>query len=351
MSLVRAFAGNRMMLCNTVVLTMSGEVIETLEERGRWRARDVTYFGGRWEQVQRYIPRFKTDDFRASPDTAANPYMKVVIREPRTKVEQAVPIGTVSSSYTLAQHNDVAEKCFAGIRQAGIETKELRCELGLTELGEWMNLRIYFPDRYSHMPEDQQELALRLECFNSVDGSSRLVILLGWLRFICSNGMVIGETRTDLHDIHNKNMDLKKIPGIIGKALKFVEDDLKRFSSWENHSVQPNLLEPWINKVLCQAWNKKAACRVYHICKSGFDVEITDPFAPGDASQKPVTQAGKVPGASGPAQNLYDVSQALSWIATGRNSAEEKVEWQAAIPGLIERLRVIAPGTGGRPSG
>jgi Domain of unknown function (DUF932) len=33
-------------------------------------------------------------------------------------------------------------------------------------------------------------LGLRLECFNSVDGSSRLVILFGWLRFVCTNGLV-----------------------------------------------------------------------------------------------------------------------------------------------------------------
>jgi hypothetical protein len=102
------------------------------------------------------------------------------------------------------------------------------------------------------------------------------------------------------------------------------------------------MLKVWANKILCERWNGKAACRVYYICTSGFDVELADPFASGEATDRPVRQTRQVPGAVIPAKNLYDVSQALSWVASGRSSTEEKLEWQTAIPGLIERLGVIA---------
>lgn len=69
---------------------------------------------------------------------------------------------------------------------------------------------------------------LRLECFNSVDGSSRLVVLLGWRRLVCSNGMVIGETMVDLHDIHNQSLTLEPIPEIIRGGLSKVGQDLAR---------------------------------------------------------------------------------------------------------------------------
>jgi hypothetical protein len=36
--------------------------------------------------------------------------------------------------------------------------------------------------------------------------------------------------------------------------------------------------------------------------------------------------------------NLYDVGQALSWVATNRNNAEEKTRWQTEIPNLLEDL-------------
>jgi hypothetical protein len=87
--------------------------------------------------------------------------------------------------------------CFDGIQQAGIDPVPLRCELGLTSLGEWMNLRIYFPESHQKKLVGRADdvMDLRLEYFNSVEGSSRLVILLGWLRFVCSNGLVIGNWR------------------------------------------------------------------------------------------------------------------------------------------------------------
>jgi hypothetical protein len=88
--------------------------------------------------------------------------------------------------------------CLAGIREHEIDPGLLRREVGLTPLGEWMNFRAYFPETFSHEPRDGNKLALRLECFNSVDGSSRLVILFSWLRLICTNGLMIRETKAAL---------------------------------------------------------------------------------------------------------------------------------------------------------
>jgi hypothetical protein len=314
------------------------DVVQVLDETSRWRARDVKYWAGRWDKLKDEIPQFKMDDFRASPDDPANPHLRSVVRLPRTLFEKPIPVGVVSNSYTLAQHAEVAEKCFEGIRAAGVETEELHCELGLTQLGEWMNFRVYFPEKYNHKPSDGEGLALRLECFNAVDGWSKLVILLGWLRLVCSNGLVIGETKQELRDIHNKDMDLDKIPGMICKAMKLVQSDLNRLATWQKHSVEDGQVEPWVNDTVSEQWGKKAACRVYHICQSGWDVDFDDPFATGEPSEKPVKRVREVPGAKVPVGNLYDVSQALSWVASRRPNPDERVEWQSAIPELLGKL-------------
>ena len=92
---------------------MSEAVLETLEEEARWRARDVTYWGGGpWPQVKKQIPEFRTRDFRTSDDAPANPYLNIVERIPRTKFEQPVPVGTVSRAYTLAQHAGPTRCCW-----------------------------------------------------------------------------------------------------------------------------------------------------------------------------------------------------------------------------------------------
>jgi hypothetical protein len=61
-------------------------------------------------------------------------------------------------------------------------------------------------------------------------------------------------------------------------------------------------------------------------------------FAPGSASEKPCRQTIQVPGSPEIAYTIFDVSQALSWVATSRENAEERLNWQTGIPKLINKL-------------
>lgn len=312
--------------------------IEVLQEEARWHTRDVKYWKGPWESLESLIPEFCKEDYKASEKSPPNPYLKNIIRLPLKKFEQSIPVGIVSNTYTLAQHRDVANKCIEGIKNTGVEISALQFELGLTELGEWMNFRIYFPAQFDHVPKEGDKLKLRLECFNSVDGSSRLVILLGWFRLVCSNGMIIGETKTEVRDIHNSHLDLEQIPKIVSGSMNLISADKNRLISWNNHKVDMSKIENWVNEDVSKSWGKKAACRIYHICKGGKDVEYENPFAEGKPTEKPVKVLCDVPGSAVPAKTLYDVSQVLSWVGSNRNNAEEKISWQTDIPKLINKL-------------
>lgn len=188
-------------------------------------------------------------------DSIANPHIKAVVRIPRNKDERPIAAGTASNHYTLAQHVDVAKKCFQGITEIGIDPEKLKCELGLSGLGEWMNLRIYFPDKFSHTGRDKNKMALRLECFNSVDRSSRIVILLGWFRFVCSNGLVIGNTKAKLKDVHNQSLNLERIPNLIKSVFPSVDSDTELMRNWEKRIVQPEALKSWVNTTVTDVWN------------------------------------------------------------------------------------------------
>lgn len=315
--------------------------IEILEDVGRWRTRDVRYMTGSWEALKPEIPRFQLEEFKSVADGPSNPFLKTVVRLPRTDFERLVPVGTVSPSYSLAQHTDVVEKCFEGIRESGVDPDELKCEVGLTELAEWMNFCAFFPESFDHTPRrDNEKLALRLECFNSVDGSSRLTIFFGWFRFVCSNGLIIGETKAELKDTHDRNLDLNQIPGIIKRGMELADGDRKRLGKWDAKEFDPAQLARWVNRDLTKKWGKKAAARVYHLCEKGCEVDFPLPFAPGEATEKPVDDGPVVPGAANPAKSFYDVSQALSWVATKRKNPDERVLWQTQIPKLIESLPV-----------
>jgi hypothetical protein len=124
--------------------------------------------------------------------------------------------------------------------------------------------------------------------------------------------LVIGETRVEPRDIHNQHLSLEPIPEIIRGALNKVRHDLARLNKWETTVVNRDHIKPWVDSDVSKTWGKKAACRVFHICQSGEDVDFEDPFASGEASEKPVRRVADVPGAVAPVKTLFEASQALS---------------------------------------
>lgn len=311
--------------------------ISLLQEDANWRSRKVQYSAGDWTALQTVLPEFDLVPFTGGKGEPTNPFLKTVMRRPLSAAERPIPVAVVSRSYSLAPHCQVAALCREGLITAGIKPEDLRYEVGLSELGEWMNFRVYFSDKFCFIDHYGKKLDLRLECFNSVDGSSRLVILFGWLRFVCANGLVIGETKIEIRERHGRSLDLSSIPKRIQPALGAVEADRTRMKRWQSEVVVMDDIKAWTDKNLSEKWGKKAAARVFHICDLGRDVQI-DPFAPGAATVKSVRHLDPVPGSPQRAATKYDVLQALSYVATRRNNAEERLDRQADVHRLLERL-------------
>jgi hypothetical protein len=121
-----------------------------------------------------------------------------------------------------------------------------------------------------------------------------------------------------------------------------VDGDLVHLKSLEAAAVSLDALKHWIDGTLSDCWGKKAAARTFHICQSGFDAELAGPFEKGPATDKSMRATVQVPGAAVPAKTLYDVIQALSWIATRRNDTDERLKWHLDIPALIEQIATSA---------
>jgi hypothetical protein len=314
------------------------ETVAILPGTTRWNARDVTYYTGTWDALFRLIPEFEARPFLAGPDEPENPFLRSVVRMPVTPVERPIPVGTVSNAYALLQHRLVANLCRDGLIQAGVAASELTYELGLSTLGEWMHLRIDMPPRFGFEDAGKFALKLRLECFNSVDGTSRLVLQFGWYRLVCSNGMAIFDTEIEVREQHRASLDLSKISERLQEALDKAMADRARVGTWQTTSVALEDIAVWIDAHVSNSWGKKAACRVFHICASGEDAKLLDPFEGGNATEKSVTLLGSVPGGTGPARTLYDVSQALSYVASRRRDAIERHLWQNQVTRLIAKL-------------
>lgn len=323
--------------------------IVVLKETSRWNAREVQYIGGTWEKLRNFVPEFEFGAFSVGADEPESPYYQTVVRKPLGPTERPMPVGIVSRTYSLVQHRLIGDRCMAALSSAGIDTSKLRCEVGLSSLGEWMNVRIYFPDAYSFAPNDGQKINLRLEAVNSVDGSSRLTIFLGWYRFVCSNGLVLGKWLLNMSDLHNCSLDLPKMIKRIEAGVRSAQKETKTFEAMESKHVSPAILRSWIENTLAKKWGKKAACRAFHICTSGYDVEILPFFEKLSPVELPFRQTERVPGSPDRAATVYDVCQALSWIATRRSDAEQRIEWQGAIGGLVQPLMEYRQIAGSEP--
>ncbi len=191
--------------------------IHLLPEHARYRAREVRYFGGFWSQLKEIIPNFEVRDFAAFPNAPANPHLLTMVRLPLTPTEQPMPVGVVSPAYSLVQHREIGELAIECLRRLDFNVDRLHCEVGLSIFGEWMNLRVHLGHEFNLTPADGHPVSLRLEIFNSVDGSSRLVMMMSWLRLICSNGLTVRDTLTQLGDVHNRHLDLRKLGAGIAK--------------------------------------------------------------------------------------------------------------------------------------
>jgi hypothetical protein len=308
-------------------------------ETGRFRARDIEYVTGSYDSVQKRIPEFELAPFRLSDVLPANPYLQAVVRKPLFPAEQSMPVGVVSNSYSLVQHREAAELCIAALRESKLNIDSLKCELGLTPLGEYMVFRVYLPDEHGFTAKDKHPTALRVELINSVDGSHRLVVFFSWLRLICLNGMMIRATKTEVRELHNQALDLSKVSDGIRAGLALAAEDIKKLQEWENTNLNLDKFRLWVDGELTAAWGKKAASRVFHIAIEGFDTKLTNPFEGGPASKMQVEPVEPVPGANAPAKNFYSLLQALTWVSTRRNNVEERLEWQGQIPVLMKGLR------------
>ena len=317
--------------------TKMSATLQICQETLRWRSREVRYYTGGWDEVLSVVPDFETVPFRAGPEEPSNPFLLTVLRKPLAAVERPMPVGVVSHRYSLIQHRDVAARCREGLVLAGIDSDDLCYEVGVSQLGEWMNFRIYLPDEYSLCDSHGQKVDLRLECFNAVDGSSPLIVLFGWYRLVCANGMVIGESKIEIRERHGELLEIDSIAERIASSLDAAQAGTRRLEDWEREPIDIDDLAPWVDGSVTKLWGKRAAARVFHICCSGHDVKIDD-FVRGRASEKPVRSRMPVPGSPIPASTKYDVSQALSFVATRRTDADDRLGRQANIPALLRYL-------------
>jgi hypothetical protein len=332
-----------------VTLALEGGLLvnSRLEHRfnfGSWRGMLLTPQSGRLDDLASVAPRFDRRPFevRSSANRAAgaNAHYDAIVRLPARESDPEIPVGIVSRAYRLVQHWEVIEHVGRALGESGVDRESVRCSALLTPYGERMALSVVFPDdkRFRYLLGEDDSMRLRIECFNSVDRSTRFIVLVGWLRFVCLNGLVVGKTLSHLRRAHTAALDLDDIGPIVRRGVRDAEGERGLWDHWRSVRVAPGELRRWADDALKKRWGVKAAARVYSICSTGMDLVLTKPFENAAPSQRSGTLGSRVPGAATPSETAFDVAQALSWFGGQRNDVTARLQSTREIPQLVGAL-------------
>ncbi len=308
----------------------------------KWFNSPITVWQEVTTSIGNRIPDFERRCFslhHADTDLAhINPYLDVIVRKPHQEDPHYLPVAVVSKDYRLVPHREVLSVAINAMKTNDIDPSTTQSELVLSEYGERMSLSIFLPEQYAFDPGDGEKLAMRLELFNSVDASSKFKVFIGWFRFVCSNGMVLGIKKSTFQRRHQAGLSIDDIRAVLENGLKNNKEERGQFAAWRARNIRADDIVGWINEDIRKTWGFKAATRAYHIARSGHDVKIAGPYRDEKPTTIPVEQGNRVPGAPNRIANAYDVSQALAWLAKERKDVQEQLEWREQIPDLMNKL-------------
>lgn len=317
----------------------------------KWFGELVHTYSGNMDQIASLLPHFVRRRFNLREPTQTpeeptcpiepngeNRFWDLIVREPITKGELETPVGVVSKRYRLVQHRDLFDQARKAIEGAEIDPSKVSVKLALSYYGSRMLLGFILPDHYSYDPGDGQKVTLRFVCINSVDGTCRLTIMLGWFRLVCENGLIVGTSRISQRLIHNESLELPNLAEIVRDGVGLAEKEKSAYADWVQTPVSHEQLTSWVDGPLRKKWGILAAARTYLICQSGCDGQFANPFERASPHRKQMKVTTQVPGAPQKATNAYSVCQALAWVAKERRDLQEQVDGMREIPGLMSKL-------------
>jgi len=280
-------------------------------------------------------PRFQ----RKTPDDllGQNQHFDVIVRCGESG-QKPIPVGMVSPRYRLFQHQEVIQRVHQSLSELGIHDVPVRAMVTT----EWERVFLCFdlggllttsPDGYP--------VSLQLWVRNSMDGSAAMRMDLGWLRLVCSNGMVVGRSLGRSRVTHAANSSIDEAFHPIEQGMVTAKSEAQTMGKWAGTKVHEIDLIEWADGHLSKMWGPITAARVLHIWKTGLEARPNPPFVKCPASRRTLEATTPVPGAPAKSKSLYDLLQILSWIASRRSDFSETQAAQLEIGRLLTPLLKI----------
>ena len=307
----------------------------------KWDGRLVNDYEGNLIEVLDSIPIFDKQPFKIG--TSDNKHFDVVVNTSK----ENMPVATVSKSYSLVQHRDILTTIGRALEKLRYKINETECNLHLTEYGERMWLKIQFLKENIFDPGDGYPLIPQLHVRNSVDGNTPLSFELFWYRLICRNGLMCLDTESRFNKRHTKSLKPELLIEYLNENISKIQQEKEVYTKWKqkelNADTDVEILQNWIDTIVSNRWGRSYAERVFSIIETGQDVKVTRRKNKITTTENEesyiirVSSEGEVPGAQ-PAENIYDVANALSWVSSHQNSLQRQYKMMLQVPKMLTEL-------------
>ena len=132
------------------------------------------------------LPQFGRQPFTMASvngdDVGVNSFLDMVYKIGTRQGERAIPVGVVSKNYRLVDHHQVLRTIQEALMDNNLDLEALHVSAQSTIHGERAHFSILFPaeDRFTmDVSSREDNMRFRIEVFNSVDGSCRLMAVAG----------------------------------------------------------------------------------------------------------------------------------------------------------------------------
>ena len=245
-------------------------------------------------------------------------------------------IAEVSTEYVLVQHREVVRLAMDWVDGRYPNSANLPAALTMDMSGRRMNLQVDLP--FGVDPGDGHVVMAALNCTNSVDRSTPLLMDIRWWRKVCTNGMFGWVSNARFRALHRHENILRKAERYLSARSVQLNIEQQGFRRLLEMKVTPDQVRNWVQKVMVPKWGLVDAGRLWSICSEGLDGQPKF-MQPGMAVERFTWgNRSKVPGAAAPATNLYHVGQAASWIASRGWRLEQQASRMAQVWKLLEPL-------------
>ena len=227
------------------------------------------------------------------------------------------------------------------------DLNDINCQYNITDYGERMWLKLMFPDQYNMDPGDGNTLRLQMHALNSVDRTIPLIFRIGWFRIICANGMIRLQQGKISGKRHTPSLADTVIEDYIKGHLDTIDDEVKQYQTMhaEKLALSQNFIDGWVDNTLNRKWGVRLAARAHSIITTGYDGVPSRADEMDDArrlipSKIRVSKTDRVPGQPEKAETPYDLSNALSWIASHHPTIQTRFDLMNDVPELLRDERI-----------